>query len=127
MNVIWMIKLIISGGRPTAATKTGITSSAFITGPVFYYLILVSALTYLGVCRALFSLFTKYSHKSTYTVVFIWYFAFAPKDCLAFAPGPYLMTITTAETRSIEANKILLLISSLAKAQPRYKATTGLT
>ena len=48
MNIVWMVKMITAGGRPTAATKTKISSRKFVAGRITYYVLLAATLTYFG-------------------------------------------------------------------------------
>ena len=48
MNLFWMIKLIIKGGQPEAATQTSKAKKAFVAGRIVYYVTVIAVLTYFG-------------------------------------------------------------------------------
>ena len=48
MNAFWMVKLILTGGRPKGATKAKINTRNFVLARVMYYVALVAVLTYFG-------------------------------------------------------------------------------
>ena len=48
LNIFWMVKLILTGGRPKGATKTKIATRPFIAGRIAYYAVLAAVLTYFG-------------------------------------------------------------------------------
>ena len=48
VNLFWMIRLIIKGGRPDAADNKNISSKGFAIGRLAYYVVLISTLTYFG-------------------------------------------------------------------------------
>ena len=47
-NAIWMVKTILTGGRPAPASGTKISTRSFLIGRTTYYLLLMSILTYAG-------------------------------------------------------------------------------
>lgn len=49
LNIVWMLKLIFTGGRPsTESAKTKITTHKFVAARIGYYVALISMLTYFG-------------------------------------------------------------------------------
>ena len=50
-NVFWMIKLILTGGRPEAADKTTISSRGFVFGRIAYYILLIGVLSAFGLWK----------------------------------------------------------------------------
>ncbi len=48
MNLFWMVRLIVKGGQPDAATKTTRKTRGFVAGRIAYYVALVAVLTYFG-------------------------------------------------------------------------------
>ena len=47
-NLFWMIKLIVKGGQPEAATKASRSTKVFKAGRLFYYIAAIALLTYFG-------------------------------------------------------------------------------
>ena len=48
MNLVWMVKLILKGGQPQAATPNSKAAKSFVAGRILYYVAAVAVLTYFG-------------------------------------------------------------------------------